>query len=256
VEASAIAASGQTAVRVHEVPTRHTPVSPADIRTALAHAYQGMTGHAATPPLLDVLTAQASLETGRGGKMNNYNFGGIKGAGPGGATARYLTREVGSDASEHHLVDGFRAYSSLACGAADYLQFLKTHYSGAFDAASRGDVDGFAAALKQHGYFTENVDRYASALRGLVHDDASTSATRRVDGVYGAGASEGTTAGFADLAGNLPSLSAALATAPDGPAAFPTTSALARVMDEVASMCSRVGAPLEPSGREKVAPTL
>lgn len=210
---------------VHDVKPHQTSVSPADIRGALARAHQAQFGRPASPALLDVLTAHVSLETGRGSRMFNFNFGGIKGAGPSGGSAHYLTREVGAGGEDRHLVDGFRAYGSLAEGAGDYLRFVRTRYGTAFDAAARGDVDGFAGELKRHGYFTENVEPYAAALRSLAHADWSG----------------------ARLTTAAPAAPAALIDAPpDAAGALPNTLAVERVLDAVASMSARLGAPLDP----------
>lgn len=210
---------------VHEVQAHKTAVTPADIRGALARAHQARFGRPATPALLDVLTAHVSLETARGSRMFNYNFGGIKGAGPSGQSARYLTREVGANGEDRHLVDGFRAYGSLTEGAGDYLRFLHTRYGTAFDAASRGDVDGFAGALKSRGYFTENVEPYAAALRSLAHADWS--------------GTQLTTAGADAELGPI-------VAPPDAATALPTTLDVERVLDAVASMTARLGAPIDP----------
>jgi hypothetical protein len=212
---------------VHDVRAQQTAVSPADIRAALARAHQAQLGKPASPALLDVLTAHVSLETGRGSRMFNINFGGIKGAGPSGSSAHYLTREVGPDHQDRHLVDGFRAYGSLAEGAGDYLRFVRTKYSTAFDAAGRGDVDGFAGGLKSRGYFTESVEPYAAALRSLAHADWS--------------GSQLTSASHLHL-GSVDPLTAP----PDAGSSLPTTETVARVLDAVASMTARLGAPLEP----------
>ncbi len=215
---------------VHDVRAQQTAVSPADIRAALARAHQAQLGKPASPALLDVLTAHVSLETGRGSRMFNFNFGGIKGAGPSGSSAHYLTREVGPDHQDRHLVDGFRAYGSLAEGAGDYLRFVRTRYSAAFDAAGRGDVDGFAGGLKSRGYFTESVEPYAAALRSLAHTDWS--------------GSQLTSASHQHLGPTGPL--DPLAAPPDAASALPTTATVARVLDAVASMTARLGAPIEP----------
>src|SRR5512138_2257967 len=76
------------------VDAQRTAVSRADLRSAIGRAHQRLTGAAASAQLLDVLTAHASLETGSGGHMYNFNFGGIKGVSPSGETARCRTKEI------------------------------------------------------------------------------------------------------------------------------------------------------------------
>ncbi len=163
---------GSLATRsLHEVAAERTAVSPAQLRIAIGRAYQRVTGQSATPSLLDTLTAQASLETGHGAKMYNFNFGGIKGASPRGETANYSTHEV-VGGKTLTLKQGFRAYTSLDEGAEDYVRVLSGRFGGALSRAQVGDVDGFSHALKQAGYYTAPEAEYSAALRGLTgaHD--------------------------------------------------------------------------------------
>jgi hypothetical protein len=146
-----------------EVEPTRTPVTRADIRSALARAHEEVTGRAASPALLDTLTAQASLETAGGAKMYNYNFGGIKGQGPSGLTAKCRTFEV-VDGKQVHIRDGFRAYTSLDEGARDYLGLMKGQFKGAVAKAEVGDVRGFAHELREAHYYTASEADYAAAL--------------------------------------------------------------------------------------------
>ena len=162
-----------TGISVRHVEAQRTPVSPADLRAAIGRAYTKVTGKATSAALLDTLTAQASLETGRGGAMYNYNFGGIKGHSASGDTADYLTHEIlgGQDVK---IKQGFRAYASLDAGAEDYVKVLQKRFGGALDVAQTGNVDGFAHALKQAGYYTASESSYAAALRSLAGSSTST----------------------------------------------------------------------------------
>ncbi len=149
-----------------DVAPERTPVSRADLRNAIARAHHELTGRAASAGLLDTLTAHASLETGSGGQMYNFNFGGIKGRGPTGATARCRTKEV-EGGREVEVRDGFRAYRSLYEGALDYVRLMRDRFGGAVSFAERGNVDGFAHALKQAHYYTADESKYAAALHSL-----------------------------------------------------------------------------------------
>jgi flagellar protein FlgJ len=217
-----------------EVAAQRTPVDPARLRAALATAYKQQTGAEASTKMLDVLTAQVSLETGKGERMYNFNFGGIKGQGPSGATARYRTTELAADGSELHITDGFRAYRSLQEGASDYLATLKARYPTALAAAARGDVDGFAQALKQKGYFTAHLEDYSAALHGLLKTaPAGAQGTSRAI----------TPAEIAPPTFTLPST-------PTEGVVFATTDVVSRVMDVVAAMTATVGAPIEEPKRK------
>lgn len=150
-----------------EVELTRTVTSRDELRAALGRSFEQVMGEAPTPAALDILSAQASLETGRGRSMYNFNFGGIKGAGPGGLTTVARTHEwEGGTRYETHA--HFRAYGSLDEGAQDFLSLLHRRYGDAVAAATRGDVDGYAHALKERGYFTGPEGRYANDLRGLL----------------------------------------------------------------------------------------
>lgn len=160
-------ASVNHASAAREVEAKRTQVTPDDIRGAIARAHVKVTGRAASAATVDVLTAQASLETASGGRMYNYNFGGIKGKGPSGETAKLRTHEV-IDGKEIEIKDGFRAYKTLDEGATDYVKLIKDRFPGAMQAAERGDTDGFAHALKKSGYYTADEKDYAHGLKSLM----------------------------------------------------------------------------------------
>jgi len=149
-----------------EVEVQRTSVSRTDLRGAIGRAHQKLTGRAPSPALLDVLTAHASLETGSGAQMYNFNFGGIKGASPAGETARMRTKEV-IGGKEIEVRDGFRSYRSLDDGALDYVRLMRDRFGGAVSRAESGDIDGFAHALKQARYYTADESKYADALHRL-----------------------------------------------------------------------------------------
>ena len=140
-----------------------TPRGGEEAASAIASAYQSVTGHAPTAKQLSLLVAQWSLETGGGRSMMNYNFGGIKGSSPGGLSAAYTTKE-GYGATERTLVDRFRAYSSPEEGAADYLRTLRARFPKSFDAVRAGDAAEFAHTLKREGYYTGSEADYTRAI--------------------------------------------------------------------------------------------
>lgn len=166
-----------------QVPLQKTPTSVADLKGALERAHRKLFGHAPSAQALDVLGAQVSVETGSGTSMYNYNFGGIKGAGPTGKTAVARTKEV-IDGKTIEIRDGFRAYDSLDEGAADYLALLRDRFGPALDAARRGDFDGFASKLKKAGYYTADEGDYARALRSIAGAPAAGPAPRARASAY------------------------------------------------------------------------
>jgi hypothetical protein len=165
VSVSAIGPLGRSPSQAVE--PQRTPVSVNDLRAAIDGAYQRVTGRAPSASLLRSLTAQASVETGGGKAMYNFNFGGIKGSGPQGKSAACMTHEVisGKDVT---VRQNFRAYSSLEQGAEDYVRVLVGKFGGALPSAASGNLGGFAHALKQAGYYTASESDYTAALTSAV----------------------------------------------------------------------------------------
>lgn len=149
-----------------------TPLGGGEAREHLHDAWVKVTGREPPRGAVELLWAQWAHETGRGSRMMAFNFGGLKGCSPSGATASYATRE-GFGPSERRLVDRFRAYATPAEGAEDYVRTLATRYRDAFDAASRADAAGFVHALRHAGYFTDREQDYARSVAALAREAAS-----------------------------------------------------------------------------------
>lgn len=160
-----------------------TPLSGGEAASALKAAWESRFHESPRPDQLSVLVAQWSHETGGGRAMMNYNFGGIKGAGPSGLTAAYRTTE-GIGESERKITDQFRAYRGAHEGAADYLKLLDEHFPAALEATRRGDAAGFVQALKRGGYFTGSEDSYVKSVTALAAEarTAGYDAVGRTDG--------------------------------------------------------------------------
>lgn len=165
------APKARTEARV--VQAERTVTSPSDMKAAIARAYTELHGKAPSAQVLDTLTAHASLETGAGRSMYNFNFGGIKGTSPEGLTARYKTHEV-LEGQSTVITDGFRAYRSLDEGARDYLRVMSGKFKGALHAAESGGVRAFAHELKRAGYFTAAEGEYAAGLESRLGSAAHT----------------------------------------------------------------------------------
>ncbi len=204
-----------------EVPLTRTATSRAEIRAAITRAEQHLTGRTPSTSMVDLATAQACLETGCGRSMFNFNFGGIKGTSPSGMTAVSATHEW-EGANRYRTQARFRAYSSLDEGAQDFLSLLHRRYAPAVAAAERGDVDGYAHALKQGGYFTGPEARYANDLRGLLGLPRNAVAP----------ASE-----------TAPSSEPATATPGSDAAQFSSTPQLALLLDAVSVSAARIASP-------------
>lgn len=148
------------------VPPVRTRLDGTQAADALRAAWTKVTGEAPSEKTVAVLTAQWAHETGNGGSMYNYNFGGIKGMGPGGLAVSQRTRE-GFGASEHSITDRFRAYRTAEEGATDYVKLITQRFPEAAQSAQNGDPTGFVAGLKQRGYFTGDPVAYTRSVASL-----------------------------------------------------------------------------------------
>jgi len=204
------------------------------VRRSLAAAHRRLHGQPAPAALLDILTAHVAHETARGQRMFNFNFGGMKGAGPSGLTARYQTTEF-LDGSKKSIVDGFRAYRTLDEGAVDYLQLMDRRFGAALDRAAEGDVDGFTEKLKKSRYFTAPLEAYNKAMHAHVREGTSGRGPAydqiKQGGRYLYGA---------ELASEGMRLEG------DG-LGLPTSVEVARVLGAMSSLTARIGSPTDPS---------
>jgi hypothetical protein len=195
----------------HVAPTR-TPLSGSQAADALEAAWQGTFGRPPSPGTLSILVGQWAHETGRGKAMLNFNFGGLKGTGPSGASTVYRTHE-GSGTNEIQIQDRFRAYDTAEQGASDYLSLLRRRYPDALHAAEQGDPVGFVQALKSRGYFTGDEGAYTKSVAALAQQALAS-------GFDALGASDGATP-LAPTRGILPSsFASALAPASGAPDSF------------------------------------
>jgi hypothetical protein len=148
------------------VPVVRTQLSAGQAQEALRAAWEKVTGEAPSDKTLALITAQWAHETGNGASMYNYNFAGIKGAGPSGLSVAQHTRE-GYGASERRIVDNFRAYSSAEEGATDYVSLLKRRFPDAVEGARQGDPNAFVRGLKARGYFTGQESAYLNNVTSI-----------------------------------------------------------------------------------------
>jgi hypothetical protein len=192
----------------HVAATR-TPLSGSQAADALEAAWHGAVGQPPSPGTLSILVGQWAHETGHGRAMLNYNFGGLKGTGPSGASTVYRTHE-GAGANEIQTQDRFRAYESAEQGASDYLSLLQRRYPDALQAAERGDAVGFVQALKSRGYFTGDEGAYTKSVAAL--------AQRALDSGFDALGSSDAAAPLAATRGALPNAFASMLAPPSGAA--------------------------------------
>ncbi len=146
-----------------QLPTVKTPVTVDEMYAALTVAWpEG--GRASKC----ILLAQWALETGRGRSMICFNCAGIK-AVAGQDYATYQTFEI-VDGRRITIDDNFKAFRTLEEGVADYLAFLRKHYSYAWSEVEAGSPEGFVHLLKMHGYFTAAEADYVRNVRSLFNE--------------------------------------------------------------------------------------
>jgi flagellum-specific peptidoglycan hydrolase FlgJ len=142
----------------------NTPMDDRNATRHLAAAWHAVSKAPASEQTLCVLWAHWAHETGRGQRMHAFNFAGLKGRGPTGASVVVWTRE----GRVPELVQRtFRAYRTPGEGARDYVQLLFSRYPGAARAAREGNAYAFATALELGGYFTGDGRAYVRALSSL-----------------------------------------------------------------------------------------
>lgn len=159
-----------------EVPRIATPIEAAQLRDALLAAWPGIIGADVDPHhgAIRLLVAQSAFESGwwRAGSWN-YNLENSKHVDGDGHDFYYVACDeyLGGKVVTLHPPDTgcrFRAFASLADGAADYLRLLKRQYAGALAAAEAGDVVGFAKALKAERFYTDDETHYERTLRDVL----------------------------------------------------------------------------------------
>ena len=174
ITAPAVLFSGRVPDGATVVPANATRLTGTQAKNALVQGWKSVFGSEPSANVWPILMAQWALETGRGEKMMNYNFGGIKGAGPDNLTAGYETSEFYSDGhggtKRVNIIDYFRAYTDANQGAKDYVALLRKRYPEAVAAMSEGDVNGFVHGLKERRYFTAPEAEYAAGVNSLVKE--------------------------------------------------------------------------------------
>ena len=130
-----------------------------DMRALLAEAFRRAYGREATRVELQCLQAVAWLETSygmgwKGTGIGSNNFGAMQaGAAWHGATFLYTDTHPNADGTSTPYTVAFRKYPTAIAGAEDFLRIVYTKRPSVLAAASRGDIDGFSAALHATRYY-------------------------------------------------------------------------------------------------------
>ena len=140
---------------------------------------------------IEVLFAQASLETGGFKYMYNYNLGNVKASTAWSMSNKWTGYNCGENLngknvkfSGEHPVCFFRAYDSLEDGMLSYLKlFGSEKYRSALLAATTGDTDAFVSELKEQGYFTGNTQAYSKAVKDIYNSNTNEASNEETDEV-------------------------------------------------------------------------
>lgn len=175
-----------------------TVVTTQDMLTALGTAWANYFHNPPTKEQICILIAQWALETGWGKFMWNYNIGNAKSVNSDGRDYTFFTcneilpiataqkmlaaspglveirSTTGTTANTYfhpeHPACRFRAFTTLALGAADYLDLLVNRFSddnqekNAWHWVTVGDPSAFCHALKLKGYYTADEGQYTNIV--------------------------------------------------------------------------------------------
>ncbi len=180
-----------------------TPITFQDVAVALQAAWTKLLGTAPTTKSLSVLLAQSALETGHWKHSYCFNLGNAKATQSwqgdfcfypadeivteAQAARAYADRSPRTDGVAGHNVEltrlksgmvqvtlhpdhpwcRFRAFTTLAAGAEDYLGLLHERFHKAWPAIESGDPVQFVHTLKELRYFTASVERYLPPVQQL-----------------------------------------------------------------------------------------
>lgn len=150
------------AVPSRVVPRIDTPIGVLELAQVLRNGHLGVFGTLPSWERTGVAWAQCMLESGRGKRMWNCNFGNIT-AGSKWTGQYYIMKVPPPDPPTLK----FRSHVDHHDGAKDYWQMLGNRYITTLPFFDAGDPGGAAAALKARGYFTADLAPYAKGMEGL-----------------------------------------------------------------------------------------
>ena len=173
-----------------------TPTTPQAMADAIWRVWPGELGGRPSLANVCILLGQWALETADGTSMVAFNVGNAKCADPTdqdycyfttweegipAATARAMVANdsrctpygtwiddatvLSVEFHPDHPTCRFRAFATLDDGAQNYLRGMWQRWTDAWPYVCREDPEGFAAALKEQGYYTGPESAYATNVR-------------------------------------------------------------------------------------------
>jgi hypothetical protein len=121
---------------------------------------------------LAILWSQVCLETARGSKCKNFNFGNIKKT-KDHKYCMFRCNEVINGKIEWfdppHPQTHFNAYDNSVLGAQEYINFIskRERYKLAWEQLLKGDPVRYCMELKKAGYFTADLVHYTKGVSSL-----------------------------------------------------------------------------------------
>lgn len=160
--------------------TQDTPLTPVELTKSLYEGYFRKENEYPSDQSLAVLWAHTSLETARGKKIRNYNFGNIKNSnGIRFPQYDYCMYEAGEFINGEHKMfypphpqTHFASFPSKEEGAEAYIKFFseQDRYIESWEMLKGGDPVKFSVALKKGGYYTAPVAPYTQVIVKLTKE--------------------------------------------------------------------------------------
>lgn len=155
------------------IPAKLTFFSEGDLVSTLTSVYKSELGIAPDSDTLAILCAQVALETADGKKCMCFNLGNFKAPNQDQGSVDwcyFATTEYSSQGKPIVIRPpdrgcSFAAFATLTDGATYYLRRMYDHWTLAWQAALKGDVEGYAKGLKAQGYYTAPVDSYVKGVK-------------------------------------------------------------------------------------------
>lgn len=158
------------------LPDKLTPLTADQATSALATAYQRVTGQRATQKVLALLVAQTAQETAEWQKLHNYGFGNLKASASDAFYQGFRCWEIVNGQKVWYEADNpmcrFAAYLTPEDGAERYIRLLamRPHW---WNGLHTETVDGFIAGLTTAPmFFTGDPAAYARRMEQFVSEYA------------------------------------------------------------------------------------
>lgn len=162
------------ALSEQQIAYKSTPLSDTALANVLRAGYHQAFGSDPTAEVLANGWAQVALETGRGQKIYNNNFGNIKATDDwiksGQPYAVKETSEFTSSGKHYKDLAKWKAYPSPEAGAAGYWKLIGNRYKKAMDWMAAGDPQSATVALAMNKYFTADIGKYAKGVGSLYNE--------------------------------------------------------------------------------------